>query len=499
MSQSASSKFYHIHVLIDKQTFLLCLTLKMNAMLLAHTHDDDKAVEALREYGFCLMKVNGPNLNVLAERRFALAERTKEAMTPHRSSASSLPEEGFFSSSAHKDVYHFTEVGRPNVCWGFGPSLRDWKEFAVSLFEKINFNILNHRDPDEDHLFPTHDDYDKYLNAIEASNHHVLSCFKYHAENPSEFHVPAHVDKGVLTICDNPNSLEICYEGQWYPLGAQPEGVIAVLAGYSLERATCGLFQAAFHRVRNEGHRTSQVTKIRFDPNLVLNPQAIFAFANTKFLDILPDPPTSLSVKEMIKAFNSSHKSVNAAPTFNSRGSRQVASLSNMGTFSVLPNDLLQYFFAHWICDLESVFRLSAACKSLRAILGSEEYLIPMADRSGEVSWDQALDRMGPGLTTPPGGSKKWLAILSKELCRRHKGSVVIRVKDGCGEETQFKINYSTRMGKLFRAYAARKGVAVTTMRFLLDDYRVSDFDIPYSLALEDGDQVDAVLEQVGD
>ena len=53
-------------------------------------------------------------------------------------------------------------------------------------------------------------------------------------------------------------------------------------------------------------------------------------------------------------------------------------------------------------------------------------------------------------------------------------------------------------MEKVFNAYAQRRGVAAGSLRFLLDGTRVTGDQTPKMLELEDGDQVDAVLEQVG-
>jgi len=75
---------------------------------------------------------------------------------------------------------------------------------------------------------------------------------------------------------------------------------------------------------------------------------------------------------------------------------------------------------------------------------------------------------------------------------------ITIRVKDQTGEETMFKIKKSTKMSKVFTAYAQRKGVEVTSLRFLLDGERINDTDTPKMLELEDEDQIDCVLQQVG-
>eukprot|EP00571_Detonula_confervacea_P004531 CAMPEP_0172327480 /NCGR_PEP_ID=MMETSP1058-20130122/59706_1 /TAXON_ID=83371 /ORGANISM="Detonula confervacea, Strain CCMP 353" /LENGTH=194 /DNA_ID=CAMNT_0013044549 /DNA_START=67 /DNA_END=651 /DNA_ORIENTATION=+ len=75
---------------------------------------------------------------------------------------------------------------------------------------------------------------------------------------------------------------------------------------------------------------------------------------------------------------------------------------------------------------------------------------------------------------------------------------ITIRVKDQTGEETMFKIKKSTRMSKVFGAYAQRKGVELESLRFLLDGERIGPDETPKMLELEDEDQIDCVLAQVG-
>ncbi len=53
-------------------------------------------------------------------------------------------------------------------------------------------------------------------------------------------------------------------------------------------------------------------------------------------------------------------------------------------------------------------------------------------------------------------------------------------------------------MSKVFNAYAQRKGVDTKSLRFLLDGERINDDATPKTLELEDEDQIDCVLEQVG-
>ena len=47
-------------------------------------------------------------------------------------------------------------------------------------------------------------------------------------------------------------------------------------------------------------------------------------------------------------------------------------------------------------------------------------------------------------------------------------------------------------------AYAKKKGLATNSIRFQLDGDMVNDSDTPKSLEMEDDEQIDAQLEQVG-
>ena len=60
--------------------------------------------------------------------------------------------------------------------------------------------------------------------------------------------------------------------------------------------------------------------------------------------------------------------------------------------------------------------------------------------------------------------------------------TVTIRVKDQTGEETFFKVKLSTKMSKVFDAYASRKGVRANALRFLLDGERINAGQTPLQL-----------------
>ena len=53
-------------------------------------------------------------------------------------------------------------------------------------------------------------------------------------------------------------------------------------------------------------------------------------------------------------------------------------------------------------------------------------------------------------------------------------------------------------MQKVFETYAQRKGVQVGSLRFMLDGERIDPTQTPKMLELDDQDQIDCLLEQVG-
>ncbi|GAB5029444.1 small ubiquitin-like modifier [Nannochloropsis oceanica] len=76
--------------------------------------------------------------------------------------------------------------------------------------------------------------------------------------------------------------------------------------------------------------------------------------------------------------------------------------------------------------------------------------------------------------------------------------SITLRVKDQTGEETMFKVKKTTKMEKVFNTYATRKGINSNALRFLLDGLRIEKHQTPEELDLEDEDQIDVMLEQLG-
>ena len=72
---------------------------------------------------------------------------------------------------------------------------------------------------------------------------------------------------------------------------------------------------------------------------------------------------------------------------------------------------------------------------------------------------------------------------------------ITIRVRDQTGDEMFFKVQKNTKLEKVKSAYAQRTGIGITHCAFLQDGQRVADNSTPGSLAMKNGDFIDAILE----
>eukprot|EP01017_Pseudomicrothorax_dubius_P010846 TRINITY_DN1393_c0_g1_i1.p1 TRINITY_DN1393_c0_g1~~TRINITY_DN1393_c0_g1_i1.p1 ORF type:complete len:106 (-),score=26.77 TRINITY_DN1393_c0_g1_i1:198-515(-) len=73
-----------------------------------------------------------------------------------------------------------------------------------------------------------------------------------------------------------------------------------------------------------------------------------------------------------------------------------------------------------------------------------------------------------------------------------------LKVKSQEGEEVFFKIKKTTAFKKLMEAYCQRQGVNMQNVRFLFDGDRIAETQTPDQLGMENGDEIDVVVEQVG-
>jgi small ubiquitin-related modifier len=83
----------------------------------------------------------------------------------------------------------------------------------------------------------------------------------------------------------------------------------------------------------------------------------------------------------------------------------------------------------------------------------------------------------------------------NKAEAQAPRDTLTLCVRDvATGEETLFKVRYSTAMDKIFTAYATRKGVDKAVLLFQTDSRRVPGNATPELLGLKDADRID-VLE----
>ena len=73
-----------------------------------------------------------------------------------------------------------------------------------------------------------------------------------------------------------------------------------------------------------------------------------------------------------------------------------------------------------------------------------------------------------------------------------------IKVKAQDGSEIFFKIKRSTQLKKLMEAYCQRQGLSNNQCRFIFDGERIKDDDTPETLEMDNGDEIDVMVEQTG-
>ena len=76
--------------------------------------------------------------------------------------------------------------------------------------------------------------------------------------------------------------------------------------------------------------------------------------------------------------------------------------------------------------------------------------------------------------------------------------TITLKVRDQSGEEMFFKVKKTTKLSKMMEAFAKRRGVPPSSLRFQLDGERIKGEDTPKMLELEDNDQIDVMLEATG-
>lgn len=75
---------------------------------------------------------------------------------------------------------------------------------------------------------------------------------------------------------------------------------------------------------------------------------------------------------------------------------------------------------------------------------------------------------------------------------------IQVKVRSPDGNEVFFKIKRKTKLEKLMSVYCTRLGQSMDAVRFLFDGDRVHGDNTPEQLNIEDGDVIDAMVQQTG-
>ena len=88
--------------------------------------------------------------------------------------------------------------------------------------------------------------------------------------------------------------------------------------------------------------------------------------------------------------------------------------------------------------------------------------------------------------------------VLVARLKMSEETSIQLKVKNAEGKEVIFKLKSNTQLRKLMDAYCQREGLPAEGVRFLYDGDRLSRDQTPAELSMQDGDEIDALVEQTG-
>jgi len=80
----------------------------------------------------------------------------------------------------------------------------------------------------------------------------------------------------------------------------------------------------------------------------------------------------------------------------------------------------------------------------------------------------------------------------------RNTEELNINVKSQEGTVICFKLKKTTQMKKMIDSYCQRNGYHSKSVRFIYEGERIKETDTPAALGMEDGDEIDAMIEQHG-
>merc|ERR1719146_540763 len=73
-----------------------------------------------------------------------------------------------------------------------------------------------------------------------------------------------------------------------------------------------------------------------------------------------------------------------------------------------------------------------------------------------------------------------------------------LTIKGNDNDKVYFKVTKTTKLKKLMDAYCGRLGVQAESVRFMFDGDRLNPESSAEDAGMEDGDEIDAMVEQTG-
>ena len=86
----------------------------------------------------------------------------------------------------------------------------------------------------------------------------------------------------------------------------------------------------------------------------------------------------------------------------------------------------------------------------------------------------------------------------ARAKAKREAVPIALRVVTSRGEEVNFRVKSSTKLGKLMEAFCVRKGCRQSEIRFTFDGKRLAANQTVAQMEMEDGDVIDVHNEMVG-
>ncbi|KAH0468992.1 hypothetical protein IEQ34_002224 [Dendrobium chrysotoxum] len=76
--------------------------------------------------------------------------------------------------------------------------------------------------------------------------------------------------------------------------------------------------------------------------------------------------------------------------------------------------------------------------------------------------------------------------------------SITLKIRSQNGNEILYNVKPSIKFRKIMNHYCNRQSLQINTVVFLFDGRRLRDEQTPKDLGMEDGDEIDAMLHQIG-